>query len=68
MARIFTHPDTCIVGFAFSGDLRMLNQYMPHFQFYKNIANLADLQTYYKTVYTGDAECLKSVSLGAVCK
>jgi hypothetical protein len=46
----------------------MLNQYMPQFQFYKNIANLADLQTYYKTVYTGDAECLKSVSLGAVCK
>jgi hypothetical protein len=62
------HPQTVIVGFAFSGDLSMLNQYMPQFKFYKKIANLADLQTYYKTVYEGDEACLKAIGLGSVCK
>lgn len=33
--KIFMHPETVIVGFAFSGDLSMLNQYMPQFKFYK---------------------------------
>jgi len=29
---------------------------------------LADLQTYYKVVFEGSEDCLKSVSLGGVCK
>ena len=41
---------------------------MPHFTFYKEIAQLADLQSYYNTVTKGTNDEAKNVGLSAVCK
>lgn len=51
LTSIFMCPNTVIVGFSFQGDLQMLKQYMPQFSFYKEIARLCDLQSFYKAVY-----------------
>ncbi len=51
LTELFLCEKTVIVGFAFSGDLEMLEKYMPQFRFYREIARLADLQVYYSAVY-----------------
>lgn len=63
LTKLFMCSETVIVGFSFQGDLSMLKQYMPQFSFYKQIAKLCDLQSYYKAVFKPDA-----IGLGSCCK
>jgi hypothetical protein len=46
----------------------MLKKFMPQFTFYQEIAQLADLQSYYNTVTKGTNDEVKNVGLSAVCK
>ena len=46
----------------------MFKKHMPKFNFYKEIAQLVDLQSYYKAITKGTKDEIKMVGLSSVCK
>ena len=73
MTEIFSSPDITIIGFDFGGDTREVSKKLPHLTFIKYIANLLDLQAYYKEMtgsnqVTGLAKVAQAILGKPICK
>ncbi len=73
LIQIFTNPHSTIVGFSFNSDIATFSKYLKQMQFYTDITNFIDLQTYYGIVYTqgpmiGLAKVAEKVLLKPICK
>ena len=66
LCSIFGNPKTTILGFGFSSDISMFGKSCPKMNFYKDIANLVDIEQMYKKVYPDFKENGGS-SLAKVC-
>jgi len=54
LVRIFSNPNTTILGFGFSSDLSMFSKYCPKMTFLQNVPKFIDLQTFYKKYDTSE--------------
>lgn len=67
LCNIFGNPKTTILGFGFGSDIQMFNKSCPKMSFYKDIANLVDIEQMYKKVFP-DFKDNGGSSLAKVCQ
>lgn len=51
LCKVFSNPDSVIIGFGFSSDVEQFARKLPHLNFIKYVQNFIDAQTYYGKVY-----------------
>jgi len=51
LTKIFTHPETSVLGFGFSADISQLRKECPKMSFHARIPNLMEVQDFYKALF-----------------
>lgn len=73
LCRIFSNPDSVIIGFGFSSDVEQFARKLPHLNFIKYVQNFIDAQAYFGKVYlveqqTGLAKVAQKIFNKSICK
>lgn len=73
LCKIFSNPNSIIIGFGFSSDVEQFAKKHPHLNFIKFVQNFVDAQSFYGKVYlveqqTGLAKVAMKIFNKSICK